>query len=55
MIYVTIFSKQGLDIIMFHPEYQSDIELVLSLEGKRIQNLELRDNIIIGELKAEVD
>lgn len=54
MISITIFSKFAKNLILFKTEFRGAIDVILSLEGKTIKNLEVRDNAIIGEL-AEVD
>jgi hypothetical protein len=54
MISITIFSKFGKNLILFKTDYDGDIDGVLSLEGKTIKNLEVRDDVIICEL-VEVD
>ena len=54
MIELLIFSKGGVDLIMFKPEFNSDVDAILSLENKTIRDLELRDNVVIGQLCKEV-
>lgn len=51
MISITSFSKQGLNLVMFQFEFQEDVDFILALEGKQIINLEIKGDIIIGELK----
>ena len=35
-------------------ELNSDVDAILSLENKTIRDLELRDNVVIGQLCKEV-
>ena len=53
MIETTIFSKSGKNLVLFKTEFGGDVDAVLSLDGKTIKNLEIRDDVIIGELVEE--
>jgi hypothetical protein len=54
LISITVFSKSGMDLIMFHYDFNSEIETILSLEGKIIRDIELRDGVVVGLLKSDV-
>jgi hypothetical protein len=53
VIETTIFSKSGKNLVLFKTEFGGDVDAVLSLDGKTIKNLEIRDDVIIGELVEE--
>ena len=53
MIETTIFSKSGKNLVLFKTEFGGGVDAVLSLDGKTIKNLEIRDDVIIGELVEE--
>ena len=53
MIEVIIFSKGGVDCLLFKYSHYGDLPIIMSLEGKTLQDLEQRDGFVIAQLEAK--
>jgi len=51
MIETIIFSKSGIDLIMFKPEYFSEIDTIMALDNKKIRIVERREDVVIAQLE----